>query len=284
MPIDVKQALEAQLASSGSSWNQDTVILYHLGIGAGADKALDPRELTYTYEKDLKVIPSFAVIPPAGGLATLMTVPGMEINLALVLHGEQEIEIHEPIPAAGSIESFPRITGIYDKGKAALIILEVVSKMDGEPLFTNRYSIFARGEGGFGGEPGPKAGDLPPERDPDLVIESPTRGDQALLYRLSGDMNPLHCDPEFAQMAGFDRPILHGLCSYGVVCKAVVDNLLGGDVTRVARYKARFAGILFPGETIVTRLWRQGEEVFIEARAKERDTPVITNSVMALRG
>ena len=217
-------------------------------------------------------------------LGHLGAIPGVSINFAMVLHGEQDVEIHRPIPTEAKIETTGRVAGLYDKGKAALIVLEVASKMaGGEPLFTNRFSISARGEGGFGGDAGPKPGNEAPARTPDAVVESPTVSHQALLYRLSGDKNPLHADPDFAKMGGFDVPILHGLCSYGVVCKAVVDKLLDGAVDRVARYQARFAGVVFPGETIVTSMWKENGKIILSAKTKERDTPVIGNAAITLR-
>jgi len=282
MPIDPSKALGAELPAADGSWSQDDVILYHLGVGAGVP-ATDPAELEYTYEKNLKVLPSFGVVPVFGSLGGLAGIPGLEFNFAMLLHGEQDIEIHKPLPVAAEITSKGRVAELYDKKKAALAILEVTtSERGGDPLFTNRFSLFLRGEGGFGGESGPKAGNLPPERAPDYVVESTTLPQQALLYRLCGDKNPLHADPEFAKMGGFDTPILHGLCSFGVVCKAVVDAALGGDTTKVGRYQARFAGVVFPGETIVTSLWKEGDKILVNAKTKERDTPVITNSAVTL--
>ncbi len=284
MPIDLEKALGAELAPSEGSWTRDDVILYHLGIGAGAGKPTDAKELEYTYEKSLKVLPSFGVVPVFGAVGGMAAVPGIEINFALVLHGEQEIELHRPLPVEAEIESKGRIAGIYDKGKAALVVIETVtSEKGGDKLFTNRFSIFARGEGGFGGESGPRAGNAAPEREPDLVVDSPTVSHQALLYRLSGDKNPLHADPEFAKLGGFDTPILHGLCSFGVVCKAVVDAALDGDVTRVGGYSARFAGVVFPGETIRTSVWREDGKLVISAGTLERDAPVISHSAITLR-
>ncbi|KAA0225763.1 MaoC family dehydratase [bacterium] len=138
-------------------------------------------------------------------------------------------------------------------------------------------------EGGWGGESGPKSGNEKPDRDPDLVVESKTLPQQALLYRLSGDKNPLHADPEFSKLGGFEVPILHGLCSYGVVCKAVVDNMLGGDTGKVARYQARFAGVVFPGETIVTAMWKEGNTILVDAKVKERGLNVISNAAITTR-
>lgn len=284
MPIDLEKAKDAEITPTEGSWSPDDVILYHLGVGAGMEKPTDSKELEYTYERYLKTLPSFGVIPVFGSLGALSTIPGIDINFALVLHGEQEIRIHKPIPVEAEIESKGHVAGIYDKGKAALIVLEVeTSEKGGDKLFTNRFSIFARGEGGFGGDSGPGAGNQAPEREPDEIVESRTLPQQAVLYRLCGDKNPLHIDPEFAKMGGFDIPILHGLCSYGIVCKAVVDTLLDGDVTKVSGYGARFSGVVFPGETIVTKMWKEDGKILITAGSKERGTPIIGNCAMTLR-
>ena len=284
MPIDPEKALGTVISDGPGSWSRDDVILYHLGVGAGVPPT-DPNELEYTYEKNLKVLPSFGVIPVFGALGGLGNVPGLSFNFAMLLHGEQDIELHQPIPPEAKVSSTGHVAEIWDKGKAALVVLEAKTvDASGDPLFTNRFSLFLRGEGGFGGESGPKAGNVPPDREPDGVIESTTLPQQALIYRLSGDKNPLHADPEFAKMGGFDRPIIHGLCSYGVVCKAVVDGVLGGDVTRVARYQARFAGVAFPGETYQTSYWREGDKILIQAASKQRGAPIITNAAITVRG
>jgi acyl dehydratase len=283
MPIDPKVALGAKLGEGSYSWTKDQVILYHLGVGAG-NPATDPGELEYTYEKNLKVLPSFGVIPVFGALGGLGSIPGLEFNFAMLLHGEQDIQVHQPIPPEATVTSSGEIAEIWDKGKAALVVLEVKTRDEaGKPLFTNRFSLFLRGEGGFGGESGPKAGNVAPDREPDGVIESPTLPQQALIYRLSGDKNPLHADPEFAKIGGFDKPIIHGLCSFGVVCKAVVDDVLGGDVTKVARYQVRFAGVGFPGETYRTSWWKEGDKVLIQASSKERDAVIISNAAITVR-
>ena len=283
MPIQPQAALAAQLPAAESSYEIDDVILYHLGIGAGVP-ATDANELEYTYEKSLKVLPSFSVVPVFSAMgASLFNVDGLKFNPAMLLHGEQDIELHRPLPTQAKLESQVRIAGIYDKGKAALVVLEVKTSEGGAPLFTNRFSLFLRGEGGFGGEAGPKAGNEAPARAADLTVESKTLPQQALLYRLSGDKNPLHADPGFAKMGGFDTPILHGLCSFGIVCKAAVDHALAGDVTKVARYQARFAGVFFPGETMVTSVWREGKQLLLASKSKERGTPVLSNAAITLR-
>ncbi len=283
MPIDPSKALAHEYPTAGGSYGQDDVILYHLGVGAGVP-ATDGGELEYTYEKNLKVLPSFGVIPVFSAMGGLMGTPGLEFNPAMLLHGEQDIEIHRPLPVAAELESQPRIAGIYDKGKAALVVIEVATReKGGDPLFTNRFSLFLRGEGGFGGESGPPAGNEAPERDADFVVETKTLPQQALLYRLSGDKNPLHADPDFAKMGGFDTPILHGLCSFGIVCKAAVDAALGGDVAQVARYQARFRGVFFPGETMITSVWKEDGKLVIASQSKERSAPVLSNAAITLR-
>jgi acyl dehydratase len=282
MAIDPSKALGASLGGGEYTWTRDDVILYHLGVGAGVP-ATDPGELEYTYEKNLKVLPSFGVIPVFSSMGGMGGVQGLEFNFAMLLHGEQEIILHKPIPPEATVTSEGKVAELWDKGKACLCVLEIETKLDGEPLFTNRFSLFLRGEGGFGGESGPKAGNTPPDRAPDGLIESPSLPQQALIYRLSGDKNPLHADPEFAKMAGFDTPIIHGLCSYGVVCKAIVDEVLGGDTDKVARYQARFRGVGYPGETYLTSYWKEGSQILIESKSKERDEVVISNAVIEIR-
>ncbi|NLU71723.1 3-alpha,7-alpha,12-alpha-trihydroxy-5-beta-cholest-24-enoyl-CoA hydratase [Streptomyces sp. HNM0575] len=301
MPIDVERALSAEPVSSRITWGHKDVQLYHLGIGAGVP-ATDPQELRYTLEDRLQVLPSFATVA-GGGLGVLdgLAAPGIDVDLAAVLHGAQTVETHRPVPSGGSATQTSSVAAVYDKGKAAVIVLRSeVADGDG-PLWTSQAQLFVRGEGGFGGERGPSSRTGAPERAPDSEVSRAVREDQALIYRLSGDWNPLHADPEFAALAGFDRPILHGLCSYGIVLKAVVDTVLGGDVTRVRSYGTRFAGVVYPGETLRVRMWREpadghgaaggqgdaggaGEagRVLLQVTAAERDdAPVLTGAVVA---
>jgi acyl dehydratase len=284
MPIDVDKVVGAELPGDVTEWDETAVILYHLGVGAGVPPT-DPGELQYTYESSpLKVLPSFGVVPVFRMLGGLVGLEGLTFNPMMLLHGEQDLVLHRPLPARAKVENTGRVAAVYDKGKGALVVVETETRNEGgDPLCTNRFSAFIRGEGGFGGEPGPQPGNEAPGRDPDAVVESPTLPQQALLYRLSGDRNPLHVDPAMAALGGFDRPILHGLCSFGMVCKAAVDEMLGGDVARVSRYQARFAGVVFPGETIVTSMWREGDGVVLSAATKERGTPVITNAAVTVK-
>ena len=282
MPIDAAKAVASEPQTATIAWDQKDVQLYHLGLGAGIPAA-DPQELRYTLESKLHVLPSFATVAGggmafAGGLAG----SGIEIDLAAVLHGSQRIDTHRTIPVQGEATSSSKVAAVYDKGKAAVVVLRTeVADADG-PLWTGESQLFIRGAGGFGGERGPSERMELPDRTPDRTVECPIREDQALLYRLSGDSNPLHADPEFAKLAGFDKPILHGLCSYGMALKAVVDSELDGDVARVRSYATRFAGVVYPGETLRVRMWKlDAGRIQVTATAAERDdAPVLADTVI----
>ncbi|MEV5338307.1 MaoC/PaaZ C-terminal domain-containing protein [Streptomyces sp. NPDC052676] len=280
MPIDAAKALAAEPRSGEISWNPKDVLLYHLGIGAGRP-ATDPAELRYTLESRLHVLPSFATVAGGGspGVIGGLSMPGIDVDLARVLHGGQSLTLHRPLPVEGTATATSRITAVYDKGKAAVLVMRTdVADTEG-PLWTGDARIYVRGEGGWGGDRGPDTRPEPPAGPPDRTVERAVREDQALLYRLSGDWNPLHADPEFARRAGFDRPVLHGLCTYGITLKAVVDTLLGGDVTRVRGYTTRFAGVVYPGETLRVRMWRGEREIRVSVGAVERDdAPVLTDT------
>ena len=282
MPIDEALALAAEPRSGEITWDRKDVQLYHLGIGAGIP-ATDPDELRYTLESRLHVLPSFATVAGNGspGVISGLSMPGVDVDLARVLHGGQSLTLHRPIPVEGTATATGRIAAVYDKGKAAVLVMRTeVADADG-PLWTNDAQIFVRGEGGWGGDRGPSTRLDPPSGHPDRTVERPVREDQALLYRLSGDWNPLHADPDFAKTAGFERPILHGLCTYGMTLKAVVDTLLGGDVTRVRSYATRFAGVVYPGETLRIRMWQGDSQVRVAVSAAERDdAPVLADTIV----
>ena len=278
MSLDVARVLAAEIADTTYQWDGDDVILYHLGVGAGVPPT-DASELEYAYEANLKVLPSFATIAMFPSMMAILDLDGLDINPAMILHGEQTIELSGRIPVDASVTNRARVSNVYDKGKGAVVVLEIVSTdASGTVVFTNTPSIYLRGHGGFGGDPGPEPGETPPDREPDVVVSSRTLPQQALLYRLSGDKNPLHADPGFAALGGFERPILHGLCSYGIVCKAAVDSLLGGDVAALRTFRARFAGVVYPGETIVTRFWEADGRWILQADTAERNTPVISHA------
>ncbi|KAA0021991.1 MaoC/PaaZ C-terminal domain-containing protein [Antrihabitans cavernicola] len=285
MPIDPAVAIGAELPSQQFAWETSDVQLYQLALGAGA-KPTDKAELKYLHDREPQVLPTFATVAATfhATEAPKVSYPGVEIDLAKVVHGSQEVTVHRPLPAAGKATSTTRISDIWDKGKAAVVVSETTTLgEDGTPLWTSRSSIFARGEGGFGGERGPSESIPLPDRAPDFDVTTPTLPQQALLYRMCGDRNPLHSDPDFATAAGFPAPILHGLCTYGIVCKAAVDAALDGDATRVAGFKARFAGVVFPGETLRTRIWREDGRLLIAAGVVERDdAPALADVVLTV--
>nr|WTB30772.1 MaoC/PaaZ C-terminal domain-containing protein [Streptomyces sp. NBC_00830] len=281
MPIDAVKAVAAEPRTAEISWNHKDVQLYHLGLGAGTP-ATDPAELRYTLESRLHVLPSFATVAGAGmGVVGGLSSPGIDVDLAAVLHGGQAVRVHRPVPVTGRAVQTSKVAAVYDKGKAAVLVLRTEAADDQGPLWTNDAEIFVRGEGGFGGERGPSGRHAAIAVAPNHTVERPVREDQALLYRLSGDRNPLHADPEFARKAGFDRPILHGLCTYGMTLKAVADTLLGGEVARIRSYRTRFAGVVFPGETLRIRMWTGDGHVRVAVTAVERDdAPVLADTLV----
>jgi len=281
MPIDLDIALGAELDPVEFSWTSNDVQLYHLGLGAGADP-MDPKELRYLADNTPQVLPTFGNVAASFHLTEPPEVqfPGIDIELHKVLHASEAVTVPAPLPPSGTAQSLQRFTEIWDKGKAAVIVSETtVTDPDGNLLWTTKRSIFARGEGGFGGERGPSASVAVPDREPDLEIDMPVLPQQALLYRLCGDRNPLHSDPEIAAAAGFPRPILHGLCTYGMTCKALVDAVLDADVSQVAGYGARFAGVVFPGETIRANVWKDDGRFVGIVTAPSRDNSVVLSDV-----
>lgn len=283
MPIDPDIALGAELPSQTFSWDTSDVALYNLAVGAARDP-LDTAGLRYIDDRDPLVLPSFATVAATMHVteAPKVSFPGVEIDLAKVVHGAQHVFPLGPIPASGTATTRTKIAELQDKGKAAVIIQEsTTTAEDGTELWRSRSSIFARDEGGFGGDRGTSDKVAYPDRAPDHEIEVPTAPNQALLYRLCGDRNPLHSDPEFARRAGFDRPIMHGLGSYGLVLRALVDSMYDGGVAEISQYGVSFAGILFPGETLRVRTWRTEDGVVATADAVERDNaPVLGNIVL----
>jgi acyl dehydratase len=261
MPLNL-DAVGAVSDPTESSWDSKDAILYALGVGAGTD------ELAFVTENsidvDQKALPTMPVV--LGAIGAGLSALG-EFNFAMLVHGEQGVRLHRPLPVAGSVSSQTEITGIFDKGKGALVVMETRSKdaASGEPLFDTMMSAFIRGEGGFGGDRGPSGPqNVPPERPPDHSVTYRTRPDQALIYRLSGDRNPLHSDPQFAALAGFDRPILHGLCTFGFTGRALLHTLCDSDPARFRAMDGRFSSPVFPGESLTVNMWVDGGEAVFQ--------------------
>jgi acyl dehydratase len=265
------------------------VMLYNLGVGYGW-KPLDPDELAFVYEKDLRVAPTFAAVLGFPGF--WVKDPRSGIDWVRMLHGEQTLYIHKPLPASATVVGRSRVARIVDKGagKGALILIErkVTDKATGELLATIEQLNFCRGDGGYSvaGAPSDEAPTSPPpvpECAADAVCDLPTRPEIAHIYRLSGDDNPLHVDPEIARGAGFERPILHGLATWGVAAHAVLRTMCDSDPTRLALFRARFTAPVYPGETIRTEVWRAGNAVHFRSRVLERDVVVLNNGYAELR-
>jgi acyl dehydratase len=256
MPIN-PDAVGSSGEPGESSWSSKDCLLYALGVGAGV---LDPTgfELEFTTENseavEQRVLPTFPVVVP-GGTGAWTSIG--TFNPAMLVHGEQSVTLHAPLPVEGNISGVTTVTGIYDKGSGAVVAMETVATdvATGKALWTTTFSAFIRGEGGFGGDRGPSNKVEFPGREPDHSVTYSTRPDQALLYRLSGDRNPLHSDPKFAAMAGFDKPILHGLCTFGFTGRALLHTLCGSDPDRFLSMSARFSKPVFPGEDLTVNMW-----------------------------
>mgnify|MGYP000698462806 FL=1 len=248
------------------SWNSKDALLYAVGIGAGQNDL--PFTTENTKEVQQVVFPTFAVVAGSG-----TTSPGKSamaeigtFNWAMLVHGSQAITLHRPIPVEAEATVQDKVVAMYDKGKAAVVVTEAETKLKtGELLWTTRSSVFIRGEGGWDGERGPSGPqNEPPAKAPDHEVTLQTSPDQAFVYRLSGDRNPLHTDPSFAAIGGFDRPILHGLCSYGFTGRALLGALCNNDVTKFKHIEGRFSSPVMPGDALTVRMWNvgAGETVF----------------------
>ncbi len=238
------------------------VVLYALGVGATAE------DFSLVYENapgGLKVLPSFCVVPAIRAFPSF----GEDIDWSLMLHGEHTIRLFRAIPPEGKLIQSGVITDIFDKGKGAVFHAKITGKTeDGNHIYDAHWAIFYLGGGGFGGDPGPKAEPIsPPEKvEPDFSFSYKVAENQAALYRLSGDLNPLHVDPAAAKRGGFDRPILHGLCTYGIATRSLVMGPLNGDVGRLKEFKARFSSSVYPGDTLTTESWKTDGGYIVQAR------------------
>lgn len=292
MPVVYDRLMALDLPEREGRYTERDTMLYALSIGMASDP-MNTDELAFVvengaFEGRLKTIPSMATVLSWDD--EFGTAAGL--NMVMVVHGEQRITLHKPLAPQGHIKAKTRIVDAFDKGpgKGAVVLVEnaIRDAKTGEPIVTLLSTIFARGDGGFGGpqrrpDEAPPAPHQVPDRAPDTVISAATQPNQALFYRLCGDRNPLHADPAFAKAAGFPRPILHGLCTYGHAVRAVVAGACGYDADSVAHIEARFTAPVFPGETIQTEIWKDGKTLSFRARVKERDLRVLDHGLVKLR-
>src|SRR5262245_8797933 len=279
MPIVYEKLLALKIPEVVHSYGPKDCMLYALGVGLGLDP-LDEAQLAFVYEKHLKVLPTMAVVLGYPGFWVKELDTG--IDWVKVVAGEYALELHQPLAPRGTVVGRTRVAEIVDKGagKGAIVYAErtIDDKASGARLATIVQTTFCRGDGGFGG---PARAQRPvhaiPERAPDLICDLPTRPEMALVYRLSADPNPLHADPAVAKAAGFPRPILHGLATFGVAGHAILKSLCDYDPARLAAIAGRFSAPVFPGETIRTELWRDGKVVSFRARVVERDVIALNN-------
>jgi acyl dehydratase len=260
MPLNM-DAVGRTFGPSETSWSSKDALLYALGVGAGQDDPLGELEFTTenSHEVTQRVLPTFGVIVvQQGGPRQALG----DFNRAMLVHAEQSLTLHRPLPVEGRASITSTLSGIYDKGSGALVVTGTTATdaASGEPLLSTTSSVFIRGEGGFGGDRGPSATWERPEREPDHRARAQTRPDQALLYRLSGDRNPLHSDPAFAARAGFPKPILHGLCTYGVTGRLLLHTLCGSDPARFRSMRARFSRPVLPGACLTVSMWVDGQQ------------------------
>jgi len=284
MPIDYPAILGIKETARRFAYTDRDTMLYALGVGMGGQRK-DERELDFIYEKNLKAVPTLVTVVAWGaGVPT----EELGVDYRLVLHGEEQTFFHRVVPTAATILADSHIAEVYDKGegKGAILVRETVLRDEsgGQPIATLRRMLFARGDGGSGGsKKAPTPPHVPPDREPDAILQFPTAPNQAAIYRLCGDRNPLHIEPDRARMAGFDRPILHGLCTYGFTCRAVIEAFCDFDPDLLESHQARFASPVFPGETLRINLWREDNVVSFNADVVERSVRVISNGRSQLR-
>lgn len=278
MAINYEEIMSLEDKGLEFSYTQRDSIIYGLGIGLGKDP-MDATELKYVYENGLIAFPSMATNFQYKSPLLLKA----KLNMIMIVHGEQGVTLHQPMPASADVISDTKVVNCYDRGASKGAIIEVETnvrlKKDNSPLCTLTNKTFARGDGGFGGEDVPASIPVELNDTPDIVHEVTTTEDQALIFRLSGDSNPLHSDPNFAKMAGYPKPILHGLCSYGVACRSIVETLCEKDSKKLKKFNVRFSSPVFPGETIVTEMWKKDDEIHFQSKVKERDKVVLKNGV-----
>ncbi|MCL7040793.1 hypothetical protein MKW94_021622 [Papaver nudicaule] len=293
--MDPEAIISYEFPEAEFTYTERDVAYYALGIGACSGNAVDEKELKYVYhengQSNIKVLPTFATLFNPGAIRNFMSIPSLEFDPRLLLHGQQYIEIYSPLPANACIQNKAVVAGLHDKGKAAVIEVDTTSydKESGKVLCLNRLTVYLRGAGGFSKSSPPyscskyPADQIKPVKFPNcqpfVVYEECTQKSQALLYRLSGDYNPLHSDPMVAEVAGFSRPILHGLCTLGFAVRAIIKCVCNGEPTRVKNILGRFLLHVYPGETLITEMWLEDSRVLYKTKVKERNKTVLSGYV-----
>jgi acyl dehydratase len=281
MPFDAEKLLNWKFPEIEHTYTEKDSILYSLGLGCGSDPDA-PDDLRFVYEKGLLALPTMAVVLANPG--NWLESDESTVDYSKVLHGEQYLTLHRPLAPAGTVVGRIRVTDLLDKGKekGAVLFTErsITDKASGAPIASMVSVVMLRGDGGFGGKPGPQPPPHKlPETAPQVTVDLKTHSNSALIYRLSGDRNPLHADPKAATAGGFKTPILHGLCTYGVAGRALIKACCGGDPARLASMQVRFSAPVFPGETIRTEMWPEPGRVSFRARVVERDVVVLNNGL-----
>lgn len=284
MSLDAERLLNLKIPESSQSYNELDAMRYALSLGLG-DDALDAGTLRFVYERELRVMPSMGVVLAHPGFWPRTLDTGLD--WVRIVQADQSLVMHRPLPAKAVVKGQARVVDVIDKGpgRGALVVCErlITDAASGEPLCTSTYTMFCRGDGGFGGPPRtPAAPPAIPEREPDAVCDLPTLPQTALLYRLNGDMNPLHADPDVARAAGFERPVLHGLATFGVACHAVLRSLCGYEPAQLKSMSGRFTAPVYPGETLRTRLWREAGGFRFTVEVLERHVLALNNGSGAL--
>ncbi|KAL1918369.1 uncharacterized protein VTP21DRAFT_3029 [Calcarisporiella thermophila] len=286
--IDVEKAKQLDLGQDEFPYNHKDIILYNLGLGAKRNEL----DLVYENDENFQVLPTFGVIPSINALSSLPLGDILpNFNPMMFLHGEQYIELHKSYGTGGKLTTSSKIIDILDKGKGAVVIVGTTSKDEsGDVVCYNEVTIFVRGSGGFGGRKegadrgAATAANEPPKRAPDAVVREKTTEEQAAIYRLSGDYNPLHIDPSMSAIGGFEVPILHGLCTFGYTSRHVFRQYANSDINNIKSIKGRFSSHVFPGETLETQMWLEGNKVIFQTKVVERGVIVITNGAVELKG
>lgn len=284
--INPELVLGYQFEPSEVKYTSRDACLYALGIGF-SENPVDSLELKFTYEgaENFIVFPTYGISFAFSFLPKLGEIPGLEFERMMLLHGEQYFELFHPLPRKAKIKNVAKISQVLDKGSGVVLVIDVDGLDEsGRKLISNQFNVFIRGLGNYGGHRGEKAKKvLIPDRPPDAVETQKTLPQQALFYRLSGDKNPLHADPDQAAKGGFDKPILHGLCTFGFSTRAVLKNFAGYNTDRLQSVQARFSSHVFPGETLRTEMWEEEDEILFVTKTLERNIIVLKNALLKLK-